>query len=62
MSLTLFTAIMVSVNVLIQCVALWQRHQSASEARRRRIKRNQKRLLRERAEQEKWERERNAGQ
>jgi hypothetical protein len=43
MSLGEFTAIMVSINVLIQCVALWQRHQSASEARRRRLKRQAKR-------------------
>lgn len=42
MTLGEFTAVMVTLNVAIQCVALWQRHQSASEARRRRVKRAQK--------------------
>lgn len=33
---------MVTLNVLVAVIALWQRHQSASEARRRRLKRIEK--------------------
>lgn len=39
MDLQNYTAAMVTVTVVINIVALWQRHQSASEARRRRLKR-----------------------
>lgn len=42
MRLEHYTAIMVTLNVVIAVIALWQRHQSASEARRRRLKRIRK--------------------
>lgn len=42
MDLVEYTAVMVTANIVIQCIALWQRHQSAYEARRRRLKRQRR--------------------
>lgn len=47
MTLDHYTAAMVTVNVVVSVIALWQRHYTSYEARRARRKRRQKKAARQ---------------